>query len=106
MASKPIEDMIAEWYEKFSAIPKTIHLLCDQSEDADREDLAGKAVAPVKERIRTTYWCFCMLAMDVKRYGDKITQLLERVEDSLNGCDKCLFNWHFFRKEWLQEFAE
>jgi len=103
MAFKPIEDMIAEWFEKFTKIPEAVHLLCDRIEDGAGDTSSAD---PLKDRIRTTYWCCCMLAMDVKKYGDQITQLHERVEASLNECDKCLFNWHLFRKEWLEEFAE
>ncbi|KAK6225032.1 helicase Sen1 [Colletotrichum tabaci] len=119
-SSKPVEDILEESYRKFAHIPPQHHLLCpkvDEDDFEDYEDLntAGETITALekqervqqwKERLDTVYWTSLLLAYGKDKAGIWLDDWGTRVAINLHNCDKCVLNWHMYRKKYIQVFSE
>ncbi|PKS09461.1 hypothetical protein jhhlp_004077 [Lomentospora prolificans] len=116
MAPKPIEDVVTEWFTKFRAIPKDVHLLCPKISEEDGEDYTRipvdgdekkkKRIEEGEARVETVYWSSLLLAMPKEKTEQWMKEFGDRLNEALRKCDKCVMNWHMKRKAFLTKFQE
>lgn len=120
MALTIIEDIIGSWHDKLEQIPLQVHLLCPKLSDDDVENYDDiddletgidreekkKRIEDGSNRLRITYWNSLILGYDPDKAGVWLQHFVERIQFCLNSCEKCVLNWHMYRKKYLSEFAE
>ncbi|KAK1506408.1 helicase sen1 [Colletotrichum costaricense] len=120
MESQPVEDILEQSYRKFTQIPPDFHLLCpkvdeDDFEDYDDLNTDGEDITALekkervekwKERLDIAYWTSLLLAYGKDKAGVWLDAWGSRMAINLHNCDKCVLNWHMYRKKYLQVFSE
>ncbi|KAF6844538.1 helicase sen1 [Colletotrichum musicola] len=120
MESQPVEDILEENYRKFSQIGADLHLLCpkvdeDDYEEYDDPDTEGQEITAAekqkriedwKKRLDIAYWTSLLVAYGKDKAGVWLEQWGNRMAINLHNCDKCVLNWHMYRKKYLQIFSE
>ncbi len=120
MASKPINEVIEDWYTKFDSISPDLHILCPKVDDDDEEDYTKledgfssltrfdkeKRIQDGVERRRTTLWNSILFALEASHSKAKLDAYSQRLEHALSSCDKCIMNWHMGQNPFLQEVQE
>lgn len=115
MEARPIEEVITHYFAKLREIPDDVHLLCPKVEPDDEEDYENvsdndhakhKLIQEGKDRIQITYWCMLVNGMGKDKFEAEREELKKRLNQWFRRCDKCIMNWHMYRKSFLREFAE
>nr|XP_036589021.1 helicase sen1 [Colletotrichum truncatum]KAF6800663.1 helicase sen1 [Colletotrichum truncatum] len=120
MESQPVEDILEENFRKFGQIPPDVHLLCpkvheDDFEDYDDLESPGEEITALekkervedwKKRLDIAYWTSLLLAYGKDKAGVWLVEWGNRMAINLHNCDKCVLNWHMYRKKYLRIFSE
>jgi len=114
------DELMDKSWKDFAKIPAKLHPLCPKIDDDDAEDYDAPDDAPSelsseerqqriqdgKERVKIAYWASLVLSSPKDKSGARLVKWVERMEQYLSSCDKCVLNWHMGRKAALAEFSE
>ncbi|KAI1005560.1 putative ATP-dependent helicase [Podosphaera aphanis] len=102
------------------SFPQDVHWFCPKQNDDDFVDYsnleeAEESISPEikaeliqasKKRHHVAYRCSLVLGLAPEQAGRMLEEYKHRLNILLSSCDKCVYNWHLGRREFIKELSE
>ncbi|RKF61890.1 Helicase SEN1 [Erysiphe neolycopersici] len=100
--------------------PPNVHWFCPKQHDDDYLDYTNlnetegdidsakkkEILKDSKKRHEVAYKCSLVLGLAPEQAGRMLEEYTQRLNQLLSSCDKCVYNWHLGRREFLKELSE
>ena len=107
-------------YSELKSFPAEAHWFCpkrrdddpidyenpDEAEEETSVETKRELIQDAKRRHNVAYKYSLILGMDPEHSGTLREDYIQRLDQLLKACDKCVHNWHLGRKAFLKECSE
>jgi senataxin len=113
------DDPLEHAFNKLRAVPVDCHLFCpkiSEEDEVDYDDLESsdtisidakkKRIVEGETRLRETYGCALIFAVEPASQGKALAEFKSRTEPFLKACASCVRNWHKEREPVVKTLQE